>query len=167
MKHPPGPAPGLTPIVCNIRPKPEIVRVEYSISTKANCALAWRIFADCARWHRFSDAYRSIEWRGAPWAPGSRLQIEIVRPVVATQDRVITICTPPRCVAWINHVLGYTMEQWILFDPAAGGGTRVSTWIEFTGINFDGCDAEKLVARFVEEWFVNFCAECDRMVDGR
>ncbi len=164
MNHPPGPAPGLTPVPCNTRPKPEIVRVEYSLSTKADCGLAWRIFSDCAHWYRFSDGYRSIEWRGEPWAPGSRLQIEIVKPVAATQDRVITICTPPRCVAWINHVLGYTMEQWVLFDPDACGGTRVSTWIEITGADFDRCAVEKLITRLIKEWFVNFCAECDRMV---
>lgn len=163
MNHPSGPAPGLTPTVCNARPKPAIVRVEYSRFTKADCGLAWRIFSDCKRWHRFSDCYRNIEWRGAPWAPGSRLQIDIVKPVVARQDRVITICTPPRCVAWINHVLGYTMEQWVLFDPDAGGGTRVSTWLEITGADFDSCDVEKLVGGILEKWFVNFCKECDRM----
>jgi hypothetical protein len=167
MNHSPGPAPGFRPIVCNTHPKPEIVRVEYSISTKADCVLAWRIFSDCSRWPRFSDAYRSIEWLGAPWAPGSRLHIEIMRPVVAKQDRVITICKPPRCVAWINHVLGYTMEQWVVFDPAAGGGTLISTWVEFTGADFDGRDVEKLIRKFAEEWFVNFCAECDRLVEGR
>jgi hypothetical protein len=96
--------------------------------------------------------------------PGSRLQIEIVTPVVAKQDRVITLCTPPRCVAWINHVLGYTMEQWVQFDPETGGGTRVSTWIEIMGVDLEGHDVERLVARFVADWFVNFCAECDRMV---
>jgi hypothetical protein len=148
-------------------PKPKIVRVEYTISTKADYAFAWRIFSDCSRWHHFSNAYRSIEWQGAPWVPGSRLQIEIVHPVVATQDRVITLCEPPRCVAWINHVLGYTMEQWVLFDPEAGGGTRISTWIEITGADIDGHDVEKLVARFLADWFVSFCAECDRMVSER
>ena len=144
-------------------PKPKIVRVEYTISTKANYAFAWRLFSDCSSWHRFSNAYRSIEWQGTPWVPGSRLQIEIVSPVVATQDRVITLCEPPRCVAWINHVLGYTMEQWVLFDPEAGGGTRISTWIEITGADIEGHDVEKLVARFLADWFVSFCAECDRM----
>lgn len=56
------------------------------------------------------------------------------------------------------------MEQWVLFDPDAGGGTRVSTWIEIAGADFDSHDIEKLVARFAKEWFVNFGAECDRMV---
>jgi hypothetical protein len=153
--------------VRNLRPKAKIVRVEYSISTKADCALTWRIFTDCARWHRFTNAYRSLEWRGEPWVPGSRLQIEIVRPVVATQDRVITICTPPRCVAWVNHVMGYTMEQWVLFDPDAGGGTRVSTWIEITGADLEGHNIEKMVAQFAADWLINFGAECDRRADGR
>ena len=155
------------PVPCNTRPKAEIARIEYSISTKADCNLAWRTFSDCSRWHRFSDAsYHSIEWRGAPWVPGSRLQIEIVRPVAAKQDRVITLCTPPRLVAWINHVLGYTMEQWVQFDPEAGGGTRVSTWIEVTGacLNSDGNNVEKVIRQFVEGWFKKFCAACDQMV---
>ena len=162
MNYPSEPTPGPAPAPCN-DPKPKIVRVEYTISTKADYAFAWRIFSDCSNWHRFSNAYRSIEWQGAPWVPGSRLQIEIVSPVVATQDRVITLCEPPRCVAWINHVLGYTMEQWVLFDPEAGGGTRVSTWIEITGADLEGRDVEKLVTRFLADWFVSFCAECDRM----
>jgi len=166
MNHSSGPAPGLTPIVCDTPPKPEIVRVEYARSTQADCGMAWRIFSDISRWHRFSDAYRNIEWRGVPWAPGSRLQIDIVKPIVATQDRVITICSPPRCLAWINHVLGYTMEQWVLFDPAPGGGTRVSSWLEITGPAFDGPDVEKLIKRTMENWFLNFCAECDRIAEG-
>jgi hypothetical protein len=161
MNYPSEPTPGPTPVPCTTNPKPKIVRIEYSRSTKADCALAWGIFSDCARWHHFSDAYRSIVWRGAPWVPGSRLQIEIVRPVVATQDRVITLCEPPRCVAWINHVLGYTMEQWVLFDPEKEGGTRVSTWIEITGVDVDGQDVEKQVTEYLDGWMVKFCAECD------
>src|ERR1700687_3099182 len=91
MNLPSEPVPGPMPVPCNTSPKPKIVRFEYSRTTNAECAMAWRIFADCQRWHRFSDAYRSFVWHGSPWVPGSRLQIEIVTPVVATQDRVITL----------------------------------------------------------------------------
>ena len=166
MKHPSGPAPGPPPIVSPINLKPEIVRVECNRYTKADCGMAWRIFSDISRWRRFSDAYRNIEWRGEPWAPGSRLRIDIVKPVEATQDRVITMCTPPRGVAWINHVLGYSMEQWVLFDPV-DGGTRVSTWLEITGSDFHGRDVRELVTRIMEDWFSNFCAECDQVAEGR
>lgn len=166
MKHPSEPTPGPTPIVCVPRPRPEILRLEHTCHTKADCGMAWKIFSDVKRWRRFSDMYRSIEWQGVPWAQGSRLQIDIVKPVVARQDRVITLCTPPRCVAWINHVLGLSMEQWVLFDPAAGGGTRVSTWLEVTGSDFHGHSVEKILTRLLEEWFANFCAECDRVASA-
>lgn len=166
MKHPSEPTPGPKPIVCVPHPRPEILRLEHDGYTKADCVMAWRIFSDVNRWRRFSDMYRSIEWRGVPWAPGSRLQIDIVKPVVARQDRVITMCTPPRCVAWINHVLGYSMEQWVLFDPAADGGTRVSTWLEVTGSDFHGHDVGEIITRLLEEWFTNFCAECDRVASA-
>jgi len=166
MKHPSGPAFGPAPIVSAPRLKPEIVRVEYTRYTKADCGMAWRIFSDVNRWYRFSSAYLNIQWKGEPWSQGSRLQIDIIRPVVAKQDRVITICTPPRCVAWINHVLGYTMEQWVLFDPAANGGTRVSTWLEITGSDFHGRDTGKMIQRILQDWFVNFCAECDRLAEA-
>src|SRR5438067_507301 len=115
-----------------------------------------------------SDSYGKIGWRGVPWALGSRLQIEVVRPVQATQSRVITVCTPPRCVAWINHVMGVTMEQWVLLDPYPGGGTRISTWIEFTG-GIPGVsvgELREIISSFLEKWFSNFLTECDRSAEN-
>ena len=166
MKHSSGPAPGPLPIVSVARPRPEIMRFEYTRHTKAACSLAWETFAEIRNWRRFSDAYSRIEWQGLPWVPGSRLQIDIVKPVVATQDRVITICTPPRSVAWINHVLGYSMEQWVQFDPV-DGGTRVSTWLEITGADFRNGEVERYVPRILETWYVNFCAGCDEAAQRR
>jgi hypothetical protein len=58
------------------------------------------------------------------------------------------------------------MEQWVLFDPVPGGGTRVSTWLEMTGADFNVPNAEKLIQRVLEYWFLNFCAECDRVTEG-
>src|SRR2546426_8300400 len=85
-------------------PRPGIVRIELAVFTKADCELAWGIFSDWKRWQRVSDRYHSREWHGPPWTPGSRLQVELLRPIHARVDRVITVCTPPRCDAWINHV---------------------------------------------------------------
>ena len=90
------------------------------------------------------------------------------RPRLRKPDTRARQSYPPRRFdkyAWINHVLGYTMEQWVLFDPHAGGGTRISTWVEFTGaaLMVDGHDIEAIVRRFVETWYTNFAAECDRM----
>jgi len=146
----------------------EVARIDYTVISKADCGLVWRVFSQCEQWNRFLNAYGTIKWWGDPWAPGSRLQIELLYPVAAMQSRVITVCNPPRCVAWINHVLGYTMEQWVLFDPHASGGTRISTWIELTGatLRVDGHDdVQKIVRNFVRQWYTNFAAECDGLAE--
>jgi hypothetical protein len=169
MNKPYRPAGGLTAGPSPINNKTEIVRIEYMVFTQANCVMAWKIFSDWKLWPSFSDIYgNSMEWRGTPWAPGSRLLIDIVQPIAAKVDRVITVCTPPRCVAWINHVHGYTMEQWVLLDPYTGGGTKITTWIELTGAELwvDGRDVRVLVKGLLEQWFRNFCAECDRAAAG-
>jgi hypothetical protein len=147
------------------RPKTQIARIDFSVVTDAGCALSWKIFSECEQWNKFLPAYGRIQWFGERWAAGSRLQIELTYPASVIQDRVITACSPPRCVGWINHVMGFTMEQWVLFDPCAGGKTRISTWIEFTGptLEVEGHDVPTLVRTFVERWYTNFAAECDRM----
>jgi hypothetical protein len=75
---------------------------------------------------------------------------------------------PPNYIAWINHVRGYTMEQWISFDAYQGGGARVSTWIEVTGAEASAQRSEdiRLLEAVVAGWFDNFCAECDRVADS-
>jgi hypothetical protein len=127
--------------------------------------LAWRIFSECEEWNKFLPAYGKIEWLGERWAPGSRLRIELTYPAPVVQDRVITVCNPPRCVGWINHVVGFTLEQWVLFDACGGGGTRISTWVEITGttLEVDGHDVPSILRSFIERWYANFAAECDRM----
>jgi hypothetical protein len=59
------------------------------------------------------------------------------------------------------------MEQWVLFDPYVGGGTRITTWIELTGAELcpDGHDMRDLVKGLLEKWFGNFCAECNRLAE--
>lgn len=164
MNFPSGPDKGLAKSLCSGSPRLEMGRIEFRVSTQADCNLAWKVFSECEKWNRFLNAYGKLQWRGEPWVPGSRLLIELFYPVHATQDRVITICTPPRCVAWINHVLGYTLEQWVLFDPCPGGGTRVSTRIEIVGkaLSVEGQDVRELIQDFVVRWYTTFAEECDR-----
>jgi hypothetical protein len=142
-----------------------IARIEYSVFTKADCSLAWRVFSNIEFWPKFCKLYKRARWLGAPWTPGSRVKLELGAPVNATADRVVTVCTPPHHVAWINHVCGYTMEQWIAFDPYGLGGTRVSAWIEVTGgdPSRDRAEDMQLLRNVVEEWFDNFWRECDRV----
>jgi hypothetical protein len=144
----------------------EMVRVEYSAETRADRALTWRIFSDWRRWQRFSDFYGDIRWlSGKPWAVGSRLRIELVRPVKTTVDHVITVCSPGECVAWIDHALGNTMEQWVTFKPRVEGGTRVETWAEVAGwaSTIAGWPIRSVLKSFIELWYSRFCRECDAM----
>lgn len=164
MNYPSGPDEGPAKSLCSGASEPEMGRIEFKVFTHGDCNLAWKIFSECEKWNRFLNAYGKVQWKGERWAPGSRLLIEIFYPIHATQDRVITICTPPRCVAWINHVFGYTLEQWVLFDPYPSGGTRVSTWIEIVGkaLSVEGQDIRALIQDFVVRWYTKFAEVCDR-----
>jgi hypothetical protein len=142
----------------------EMVRVEYEAFTQADPALAWKVFSDWRRWRRYSDFYGGIEWlSGVPWAVGSRLQIELVHPVRTTVDHVITVCSPPHRVAWIDHALGDTMEQWVVFDPLPTGGTCVRTWAEVVGPTSEvgGHPVKDVLKAFIELWYSRFCSDCD------
>ena len=164
-----GPVCGPLQRVLNKNSGLEISRFEYKAVTNADCSLAWRIFSDCEGWASFSDLYRNVQWRGFPWAPGSRLEMQVTRPIVTRVDRVITVCTPPRWAAWIGHGAGYSWEQWVLFEPHPGAGTRISTWVEVVGapLSPESGGFRELVKQLHEEWYESFRAECDRAAERR
>lgn len=141
-----------------------ILRIEHAVVTKARAGVAWRIFTDCEYWGQISNRYRAIQWYGTPWTPGSRVRVQLLKPFKTSVDRVITACEPGQSVAWINHVLGYTMEQWVFFQPILGGGTRIFTWIEFTGPGhtLEGRSVQEIIEEYLEEWYEAFRLECDR-----
>ena len=137
---------------------------EYSIETVASPSLVWQIFSNWWLWPKFSDIYGEIRWvAGEAWEPGSRLRIEVVRPVRISVEHVITACVPEKRVGWIDHGIGTTIEQWVYFEPRAGG-TRVRTWAEFTGIAIvvAGRPIRELLLNFTHDWYDAFQAECDR-----
>ena len=139
-----------------------ITRIEYSVFTRAECELAWKVLSNTELWPKFCRLYKRTRWQGPPWTPGSRVKLDLGPPVNATADRVVTVCTPPHHIAWINHICGYTMEQWISLDPHVGS-TRVSAWIEVSGgdPNRDRAEDMRLLENIVAEWFDNFWRECD------
>ena len=144
--------------------------LEYTAFTKADRAMAWKLFSDFRFWPAFSDIYGAIQWsKGKPWTPKSRMRIEIVRPVKAVVDHVITICSPGEHVAWIDHAFGNTMEQWVTFDALPDGRTRVHTWAEVTGPTrmIDGHDLSEFLRGFIRVWYDSFCAACDQLAEGQ
>ena len=143
--------------------------LEYTVFTQANPSLAWKLFCDHSFWPRFANVYGEIGWsKGRPWTPGSRMKIEIVHPVKTTVDHVITICSPPQQIAWIDHALGNTMEQWVTFEAQPDGRTRVHTWAEITASEplFSASNYSDYVRAFIRQWYDNFCAMCDQLAQG-
>jgi hypothetical protein len=143
-----------------------IVRVEYSDVTFASRSLAWKVFSDVRQWPKFSNIYGEIRWfAGKPWKVGSRMRINLVRPVKTSVDHVITVSRPEECVAWIDHFLGNTMEQWVSFNRQSDGSTWIHTWAELTGPTSEiaGRQFSEVVKRFIEVWYNRFCQECNRL----
>lgn len=145
-----------------------IERLEFSVSTKASREIAWRVFSDWTLWPQFSDFYHEIRWtRGEPWQEGSRLSITTAKPIRVTLDHVITACEPPERVAWIDHAIGVTLEQWVFFDSLSNGETQVRTWAEFTGITafIAGRRIKDVLIEFNRNWYTRFAEYCDQIAE--
>jgi len=131
--------------------------------------VAWKVFSDWNLWTKFSDYYGDIRWsKGEPWKEGSRLSIKAVKPLSLTLDHVITLCVPGEKVAWIDHALGTTMEQWVFFESLPGRGTRVRTWAEFTGLIplIAGRKLKDVLLDFTRTWYDRYALECNRAAGG-
>jgi DNA-binding NarL/FixJ family response regulator len=145
---------------------PPLKRFEYSVITKATPEVAWRVFSNLQLWPQFSELYDDIHWtKGEPWQAGSHLSIRAAKPIGVTLDHVITVCVPPERVAWIDHAVGTTMEQWVFFESRPGGGTRVHTWGELTGMMplITGQTIKDLLLEFTRAWYDRYAVECDRV----
>lgn len=146
-----------------------IEKFEYSVTTKAAPEVAWKVFSNWKLWPNFSAAYKEIRWtKGEPWQEGSRLSITARKPIPVTLDHVITMCIPAEKVAWLDHALGTTMEQWVSFESLPDGGTLVHTWAEFTGLVplIAGRRMRDVLLEFTQTWYDRYAKECDRAADG-
>ena len=140
---------------------------QYTVITKASPVVAWRVFSDWNRWPTFANVYGSLRWHeGKPWEVGSRLFIQLLRPVTAVIDHVIITCAPAKKIGWIDNALGVTIIQWVEFEQQAHDRTVVHTWGEIAGAKrpVAGRTVEQLVNSFTETWYENFRAACDERV---
>ena len=102
---------------------------QYTVKTMASPAQAWDVFSNSKMWPRFANIYGDIAWtEGRPWEVGSRMRIEILKPVRSTIDHLIICCDPARELGWIDRCAGVTMSQWVEFTALPSGGTKIHTW---------------------------------------
>jgi hypothetical protein len=143
-------------------------RFEYAVTTKATPALTWEVYTNWKMWHTFANIYGRMHWQhGEPWSIGSRMEIEILKPVKVVVDHLIVNCRHGRELGWIDRALGITMHQWVEFDENPSGGTHVRTWGEIKPprVAVAGRTAEYLVGVFTETWYENFRSMCDEFAE--
>jgi hypothetical protein len=144
-------------------------RFAYEVLVQARPQLAWEIFSNTRRWHTFANVYGRLQWvKGEPWTVGSRLNIEILRPIHLTIDHVITHCDPAEKVGWIDHGLGISIDQWLTFQPLNGTGTRVRLTGEILGPELEitpGVPLDAYVREFTRNWYEAYREVCNQLGD--
>jgi hypothetical protein len=144
-------------------------RFHYSVTTKAARSLAWEIYTNWRLWNTFANIYGDLHWReGQPWRVGSRLQIEIVKPISTVVEHVITAVEPRQRIAWVDHSCGITLDQSVAFEDLPTGETRIHTHGEFTRsrMMIAGRTVERLISSFTETWYENFRLLCDQFAEA-
>jgi hypothetical protein len=144
-------------------------RFQYSITTKADRALTWEIYRNWTLWNSFANIYGDLHWRdGKPWDVGSRLQIEILKPIHCVIDHAITENEAENRLGWEDTAQGITIRQWVVFHELSSGDTRVHTWGEVFPANLKiaGKPVSSLVSSFTETWYENFRFFCDQFVEA-
>jgi polyketide cyclase/dehydrase/lipid transport protein len=108
-------------------------RTDYSVVVPVSVELAFRAFSDLERLlHR--EIYEEVSWiEGSSWQVGSRIRYVVTKPVRATISAVVTSYEPPRYVALLNHGMGVTAEQQVIFTGSLHGDTRVRMVMDFVG----------------------------------
>jgi hypothetical protein len=138
----------------------------YTIKTQANPAQAWEIYSNWSLWPRFANIYGDIAWtEGRPWEVGSRMRIEILKPVRSTIDHLIICCEPAHELGWIDRCQGMTMSQWVAFTQLAGGGTKIHTWGDLSSPDMmvGPKPVKELLASFLQTWYENYRMACDEL----
>ena len=141
-------------------------RFSYEVTVNARPKLAWEVFSDWRRWHTFSNVYGRLEWiKGQPWTVGSRLSIEVLRPVHTIIDHVITHCEPAERVGWLDHALGITIEQWVSFEAKNGSGTLVRVTGDIVGSELDlnGISLQQFFQDFTRDWYEAYREVCNQL----
>jgi len=142
---------------------------QYTVKTQARPEQAWEVYSDWRLWPRFANIYGPIVWsEGRPWEVGSRMRIEILKPIRDVVDHLIVDCEPAKRLGWIDRCLGIAIRQWAEFTPLHNGGTLIHTWGDLSapdaivGVK----PAKELIGIFTETWYENYRMACDERHDS-
>ena len=107
--------------------------IECSVVVRASLEETWKAFADLSRLLG-RGIYDEAAWvEGTPWQVGSRIHYRVQQPLEAGIDAVITAIDPPHQLQIVNHSMGITADQLVVFRPTKEGMTRISARVEFLG----------------------------------
>ena len=108
-------------------------RVEYSVTAHATPVQLWEAFCDLTRLLG-RDVYSEAAFiAGEPWSEGSRIRYVIEQPLRAIVSAVVTLCEPSVKLGLLNHALGITAQQQVIFTPLKHDSTRVTMIMDFVG----------------------------------
>jgi hypothetical protein len=144
-------------------------RIEFAVHASANPKTCWEVFTDWQNWNMFvPGTYKTIEWtKGEPWTIGSRVQMEIMRPVEFSTECVIIGSSPPSKIGWIHHEMENMVEQWVSFLPdGSAGGTDISVWMEINGRTLEvaGRNVIEVIREFKQDWYRRLARRCEELV---
>jgi len=127
------------------------------------------IYVDVDRWcHR--NLFGNIRWvQGKPWEAGSRLRIEILKPIRTTVDQVVQRFEANQSVSYISHVLGITCETRVSFIPVSSEQTAINVGMQLVGTlsRALGFAIEPAIEKSTKDFFEALRKECEASYGGR
>lgn len=130
-----------------------------------NCPLStvFAIYVDIGRW-RNRNLFGEIRWvQGRPWEPGSRLRIEVVKPIRTSVDQVVQRFEANESVSYLSHVLGITCETRVTFIPVSDQQTAINVGMHLVGTvtRALGFAIEPVIAKSTKGFFEELRKECE------
>jgi len=130
-----------------------------------NCPLStvFAIYVDIDRWCN-RNLFGEIRWvQGRPWEPGSRLRIEVVKPIRTSVDQVVQRFEVNESVSYLSHVLGITCETRVTFIPVSAQQTAINVGMQLVGTvtRALGFAIEPVIAKSTKGFFEELRKECE------
>lgn len=138
---------------------------EFQVVIHAPLEKVFSVYTDTDRWQN-RNIFGEIRWvQGEPWTLGSRLSIEVLRPIRAVVDQVLTQFELNRRVAYISHVYGITCQTQVSFVPGPAG-TVVNVSMQLVGVLSKalGFAIEPVIEKSTRDFFDELRRVCEATI---